>query len=247
MIYQGKADLTFHSARAKPPLELSLADHSMMIQRALHRFRITTVLPLPEQDFTHVDAVYDGQTHRYLIDEATHFESTSVFVCTPIYKAELPSFQVVREARDFLNAALLLEKKGRAGHSDLLVPAAMNAGLASEQYLKSFIVETDPDCPSFVRLSKHVKGDKHDLVRLYGQIPSVLKQQLHAVSESVEPGFPLEERIQACSALFTKARYGYEARSLQILCSEVFELAPHLDKILTEMTRVISAQDLANG
>ncbi|AKA80845.1 hypothetical protein VO64_0311 [Pseudomonas synxantha] len=47
--------------------------------------------------------------------------------------------------------------------------------------------------------------------------------------------------------LFTKARYGYEADSLKVLRSEVFELAPHLDKVLTKMTDVVSASDLANG
>ncbi|WP_409295563.1 hypothetical protein [Pseudomonas sp. KCJK8670] len=245
MIYQGKADLTFQAPGVKPPSELSLGDHPVAIERALHRFRITTVMPLTNDSFTHVDAFYGGQNHRYLIDGSSHLGSQYSFVCTPIYEADLPSFQVVREARDFLNAALLLEKEGLRGNTDLLLPAAMNAGLASEQYLKSFLVETDPDCPSFVRLSKHVKGDKHDLVKLYDQIPSVLKQQLHAVSESIEPGFPLESRIQACSVLFTKARYGYEADSLKVLRSEVFELAPHLDKVLTEMTRVVSAQDLA--
>ncbi|WP_288650799.1 hypothetical protein [Pseudomonas sp. UBA5568] len=247
MIYQGKADLTFHASGIKPPPELLLGDHSVAIERVLHRFRITIVMPVTTDSYTHVDAVYGGQTHRYLIDGATHSGSEFSFVCTPIYKADLPSFQVVREARDFLNAALLLEQEGLRGNSDLLLPAAMNAGLASEQYLKSFLVETDPDCPSFVRLSKHVKGDKHDLAKLYEQIPPVLKQQLDAVSESVEPDFPLEARIQACSVLFTKARYGYEADSLKVLRSEVFELAPHLDKVLTEMTRVVSAQDLANG
>lgn len=244
MIYQGNADLTFRSNVVKPPLEQTFTDHPVTIELVLHRFRVTTAMHLTTQDFTHIDAFYLGQTRRFLIDSATHLDAQRVFICTPISKAHLPSFQVVTEAKDFLNAALLLEEHGRRSKSDLLLPAAMNAGLASEQYLKAFLVETDPDCPSFVRVSKNIRGDKHDLFNLYLQIPTELRQQLLAVSERVESGFPLEARIQACSVLFTKARYGYEAQSLKVLHLEVFELAPHLDKVLAEMTKVFSAQDL---
>ena len=56
-------------------------------------------------------------------------------------KVNLPSFQVVSEARDFLKAARLIEQHAYDGNTDLFWPAAMNAGLASEPYLKSFLVE----------------------------------------------------------------------------------------------------------
>lgn len=244
MIYEGNANLTFHSTGVKPPPKLLLNEHPVAIVRALHQFRITTVMPQTNKAFTHLDAVYNGQTHLFRVYGVYPLDAKCVFTCTPIYDTDLPSFQVVSEARDFLNAALLLEKAGRLGKSDLLLPAAMNAGLASEQYLKSFLVETDPDCPSFVRLSKRICGNKHDLANLYKQISPHLKQQLHAVSESIEPGFPLEKRIQDCSALFTDARYGYEAGKLTVLRSEVFQLAPHLDKILTEITRCYTYEEL---
>jgi len=57
---------------------------------------------------------------------------------------------------------------------------------------------------------------------------------------SIAPGFPLVERIEQCSQLFTHTRYGYEASSMKVLRSEVFELAPHLHQVLTEMTQTVA-------
>ncbi len=117
----------------------------------------------------------------------------------------------------------------------------MNAGLASEQYLKSFLVEQDPVSQSFLKLIAGLPKNKHDLFGLYQKISPDLRNQLHDVSEQLSPGFPLVERIKQCSQLFTHTRYGYEAGSLTVLRSEVFELAPHLDKVLTEMTKTVAA------
>ena len=159
-----------------------------------------------------------------------------------IAKTYLPAFQVVTYARDFLLAAQILEQQALNGKSDLFSVAAMNAGLASEQYLKAFLVERDPKSPSYVKLIKGISSkEKHDLHALYLKIPPELREELNSVSERLAPGFPLVDRIKQCSQLFTHARYGYEAGSLSILRSEVFQLAPHLDKVLTEMTRTVSA------
>ncbi len=156
-------------------------------------------------------------------------------------RTHLPAFQVVTYARDFLRAAQILEKHAIAGETDLFSVAAMNAGLASEQYLKSFLVEQNPASPSFLKLVSGLPQNKHDLFGLYQKIPSDLCALLHDVSERLCPGFPLVERIKQCSQLFTHTRYGYEADSLAVLRSEVFELAPHLDRVLTELTKTVAA------
>lgn len=156
-------------------------------------------------------------------------------------KVYLPCFEVVSEARDYLKAAQLIEQHAYNGNTDLFWPAAMNAGLASELYLKSFLVEADLQKPGFLRPASGLPKDRHNLVALYEAIPVALAEQLRQISQRVSPGFPLEERIQACSRLFLGARYAYEAQSIQVFRSEVFELAPHLDLILTEMTQAVSA------
>jgi hypothetical protein len=158
-----------------------------------------------------------------------------------ITKTRLPAFQVVTYARDFLLAAQILEEQAISGKTDLFSVAAMNAGLASEQYLKSFLVEQNPASPSNLKLIAGLPKNKHDLFGLYQKIPPDLCSQLHDVSERLSPGFPLIERIKQCSQLFTHTRYGYEADFLAVLRSEVFELAPHLDRVLTEMTKTAAA------
>jgi len=156
----------------------------------------------------------------------------------------LPSLRVVEEAQAYLKAAQLIEQHAYSGNSGLFWPAAMNAGLASELYLKSCLVESDSDHPAdmddpegFLKLVSGLPRNKHDLFALYEAIPAELAKQLRQISNRLSPGFPLEERIWACSKLFVETRYTYEARSAQRFDAEVFELAPHLDQVLEEMTR----------
>lgn len=157
-------------------------------------------------------------------------------------KTYLPAYQVVAYAKDFLRAALIIEEAGMNGNTDLLPVAAMNAGLASEQYLKAFLVERNPKSSSYLKLSGAISNrEKHDLHALYLKIPSELREELNSVSERLAPGFPLVDRIKQCSQLFTHTRYGYEDSYISTLRTEVFELAPHLDKVLHEMTRAVSA------
>lgn len=159
-------------------------------------------------------------------------------------RENLPSLRVVEEAREYLKSAQIIERHALDGDIGLFWPAAMNAGLASELYLKSFLVERDPNHPGdrddpegYLKLVNGLPSDKHDLWALYKAIPPELAEQLRQISNRLSPGFPLEERIRACSKLFVETRYMYEARSAQRFDTEVFELAPHLDQVLEEMTR----------
>lgn len=80
---------------------------------------------------------------------------------------ELPAFQVVTYARDFLKATDAIVHLARQGETDLYLPAVMNSALACEQYLKSFLVESDPKAPGFLKLVPGLASDKHDLFELY--------------------------------------------------------------------------------
>ncbi|WP_145193616.1 hypothetical protein [Pseudomonas sp. URMO17WK12:I11] len=150
----------------------------------------------------------------------------------------LPAFQVVTYARDFLKASEAIVDRAKQGETDLYLPAVMTSALACEQYLKSFLVKAEPSKPGFLKLVPGLASDKHDLFALYQKIPADLRAELHRVSDQVEQGFPLVERIKSGSQIFKRARYGYEANALQILRSEDLELAPHLDKVLMEMTTI---------
>lgn len=153
----------------------------------------------------------------------------------------LPSAWVIEEARAYLRASLLIEQQALNGDTALYWPGAMNSALASELYLKSFLVEADPRYPrteydpeGHLRLAIRLPGNRHDLLELYRAIPIDLASKFSEISERLCPGFPLEKLIMSCSNLFVGTRYPYEANSIQAIDSDVLKLAPHLDLVLSE-------------
>ncbi len=150
---------------------------------------------------------------------------------TSTWVEHLPSYRVYSEAHDYLDAFRAIIAKAGNGSTDLYWPAAMVAGLACELYLKSFLVEADPDHPGCL---KRLNG--HNLRKLYDAIPSDLRSRLNALSQEIEPAYPLEARIDQCSNLFFDARYSYETGSINVLQSQMFTLAPHLEAVLRKMT-----------
>ena len=156
----------------------------------------------------------------------------------------LPSTWVIEEARAFLRAAEILEKTASDGDTALYWPVVMNSALASELLLKSFLVEADPRFPrseydpeGHLRLIAGLPGNRHGLIDLYNAIPMELANHLRETSERLAPGFQLEKWITASSKLFIGTRYPYEGNSVQAVDLDVLKLAPHLVKVLDEMTR----------
>lgn len=160
----------------------------------------------------------------------------------------LPNTWVIEEARAYLRASLLLEQSAADGDIALYWPATMNSALASELYLKSFLVEADPRFPrseydpeGHLRLITGLPGNRHDLFELYKAIPVNLANQLRETSDRLSPGFPLEKWIMSCSSLFVGTRYPYEANSTQAIDTDVLKLAPHLDRVLSEFLASVEA------
>ena len=60
-------------------------------------------------------------------------------------REHLPSRWVVVKAREYLRTAPHIEQHAHNGNTGLFWPATMNDGLASELYLNSCLVESDPD------------------------------------------------------------------------------------------------------
>ncbi|EBV3304078.1 hypothetical protein DOH45_23945 [Salmonella enterica subsp. enterica serovar Enteritidis] len=157
----------------------------------------------------------------------------------------LPSTWVIEEARAFLRAAQILEVRSQHDHDpNLCWPAIMNSALACELFLKSLLVEADPRYPrseydpdGHLRLSLKIRGNGHSLIDLFDAIPEGFANNLRAISESLAPSFQLEKWLRVSSNLFVGTRYPYEAGSVQAVDMDVLKLAPHLDQVLTEMTR----------
>ncbi|UMZ12921.1 MULTISPECIES: hypothetical protein [Pseudomonas] len=164
----------------------------------------------------------------------------------------LPSTWVIEEARTFIRAAQILEQRAIDDHDlNLFWPAVMNSALACELLLKSCLVEADPCYPrtehdpeGHLRLGVRIPGNGHGLIDLYHAISPKLANQLREISERLAPDFPLEKWIRASSKLFVGTRYPYEANSVQSVDLEVLKLAPHLDRVLEEMTRWAHDQGL---
>lgn len=161
----------------------------------------------------------------------------------------LPSSWVIDEARAYLKASLLLEQHASNGDIALYWPATMNSALASELYLKSFLVEADPrfprsehDAEGHLRLSVGLSGNGHDLLKLYRAIPVELADKLREISDRMSPGFQLEKWIISCSTLFVGTRYPYEAGSTKAIDSDVLRLAPHLDRVVSEFLNPFEGQ-----
>lgn len=161
----------------------------------------------------------------------------------------LPSSWVIDEARAYLRASLLLEQHASDGDVALYWPATMNSALASELYLKSFLVEADPRFPrseydpeGHLRLAVGLSGNRHNLFELYRAIPVDLADKLREISGRLSPGFQLEKWIILCSTLFVGTRYPYEASFTKAIDSDVLKLAPHLDRVLSEFLNPVEGQ-----
>ncbi|WP_278412030.1 hypothetical protein [Stutzerimonas kunmingensis] len=148
----------------------------------------------------------------------------------------LPHNLVVTEARTYRSAALLLERHSAAGNTDLFWPAAMNAALAVEIYLKSFLVEQDyPD----IRLSKPARKARHDLSQLYDAIPTSLRAVIEAANSLLAPPLRLDEMFEFYADYFAKVRYSYEQDARRTIRSELFVLMDRMENICTSLAPAV--------
>ncbi|MEX6504208.1 hypothetical protein [Pseudomonas zhanjiangensis] len=148
----------------------------------------------------------------------------------------LPDNRVVREARIYRTAALLLEKQSLDGNSDLFWPAAMNAALAIEIYLKAFLVEEDT--PS-IKLNAAGRKAKHDLAKLFRALPENVRTVIDEVNAEIAPTLSLEQTLGAYSDYFTNVRYGYEQDARKVIRGELFTLMDRMEQICVALAPVI--------
>lgn len=148
----------------------------------------------------------------------------------------LPYNRVVTEAKIYRTAALLLADQSLDGNSDLFWPAAMNAALAIEIYLKAFLVEEDT--PK-VKLNDAGKKASHDLLKLYQAIPADWRAGIEKVNEQMESPLPLAQMFETYADYFTKVRYGYEQDARKVIRGELFTLMDHMDDICAALAPVI--------
>lgn len=159
----------------------------------------------------------------------------------------LPSLEVIRTGRSYLNAALLLEQSNNA---DLFRPMCVLTGLAIEVFLKSFLATDDSKLISEINGIEMYSGAVaskrgHFLDELFDKIDPSWRQAILDTSERLYPGYPLEQKLKDYAGYFFQARYDYEAGSIGVLRSEVLDVAEHMERICTELLpRVVKASEL---
>lgn len=140
---------------------------------------------------------------------------------------QIPNIAVASAANRYLEAADLIDSRGTGG--ELSWVACINAALAVEIYLKSFLAQqvfTDVGSNISLITQKSVKG--HNLLELYNKIDSDIQAIMLAQSRDIDPSLELESLIVKCKDYFFYARYPYEKESIKCLSTDVILLAKHM-------------------
>ncbi|VXC30350.1 conserved hypothetical protein [Pseudomonas sp. 8Z] len=136
----------------------------------------------------------------------------------------LPNKNVWEEADEYEHVSrLCLEQK-------LYWPSIVNAALAVEIYLKSFISK---DCftPAFGGPVNHVFAEKvngHSLLDLYSKIHPSMIEKINLLNQSK---FDIPKILEKYNFAFTRYRYSYEAESPVIADDTLSRFATHLKYI----------------
>lgn len=144
----------------------------------------------------------------------------------------LPEYRVVSEARIYREAALLLEESARAGRTDLYWPAATNAALSIEIYLKSFLVKK---VDAWVELNDLAKQAGHNLTKLWQAIEPEHQGKIEHLNHQFEPAIDLESLFTTYASFFPRARYSYEADRERVVRGELFSLMDRLEDICSAL------------
>lgn len=152
----------------------------------------------------------------------------------------VPHYLVISEARTYREAALLLERHSISGRTDLFWPAAMNAALAVELYLKAFLVE---QAALDIRLSVAGRNASHNLARLYDAIPTGWRASIEAANSQLDPPLQLDEIFKLYAVHFTKVRYSYEQSAQKTIRSELFALMDRMEDICTALAPTVVTPD----
>lgn len=152
------------------------------------------------------------------------------------HSPSIPVFLVAdryQEAADLIYSESLKKNSG-----DLAWVACINATLAVEIYLKSFLarnVLTKTESEMNLITQETAKG--HDLLTLYKRIDPQVRSTMTITSQDLDPEIKIEKIITHCKDYFFLARYSYELSSRQCLNSEIIVLAQHMKKLVRKIKR----------
>ena len=149
----------------------------------------------------------------------------------------IPNIKVAASGDRYKDAAILCNQyadgnnKGEYGWA-----AAINAALALEIYLKSFLSkEVLTSVGSGVNMVTAKTERGHNLVELYNKIPANIQDLIISCSLAINPNIELLKSLEKFKDYFFNARYCYELESIKSVDSSVVDLASHMYLVLLKV------------
>ncbi len=136
-------------------------------------------------------------------------------------------------ANKYQEASILCREEG------LDRPAAINAALAIEIYLKS-LSSIEYKIPTGIdNIYQSVAETEwgHDLVKLFSKIDHSILNIMDAKSKEIDHSIELKVSLEKFKDVFAKARYSYEKDSITLIDMRIVDLAEHFRKLVESVGR----------
>lgn len=145
----------------------------------------------------------------------------------------VPDLKVWETANEYQEAATICEKNLK------MWAAAINAALAIEIYLKSFL--SKKILVSILGgimnqgFSEAEKG--HNLIDLYNKIDPSIQKIIKKESKKLDSKMDFLKRLNKYKDVFKQARYRYEQNSKKMIDNGIVRLAEHCKKLVFEVAK----------
>jgi hypothetical protein len=146
----------------------------------------------------------------------------------------IPDIRVLRTANEYQEVASLCNQHRK------IWGGAINAALAIEIYLKSFLseeVRISIGDQAYIGFKKTERG--HDLLALYKKITPNLQTLLCEQYELINPKSALPDLLQKHKDVFFHARYAHEEDAIKSVGNDIIFLAEDLRKAVIKVAEIV--------
>ena len=146
----------------------------------------------------------------------------------------IPDIRVWRTANEYQEVAALCNKHRK------IWGGAINAALAIEIYLKSFLseeVRVSIGEHAYIGFKSTERG--HDLFTLYQKIPSNLQDLLCEQYKLIKPNLAFPDLLKKHKDVFFHARYFHEKDALSSVGNDIIFLAEDLREVVIKVAEIV--------
>lgn len=135
---------------------------------------------------------------------------------------KIPNAQVWILGREYVEAAEILVEELK------LWPAAVLAALSIEIFIKSFLIETDPE--GYISTKRG-----HRLTDLFSKISDEDRNEILRQLNRIDSSYGTNESLNKFNDTFTSARYRYEKNATKNVGNDIVIFARHLCDAISEL------------